>query len=82
MKNQIAQCSLVIIAFVALTLLMGFTKPAAEEAKQYTIISMQCTRNSSQDFEAQVNQKIAAGWRPQGGVILVGNFWYAQALVK
>jgi hypothetical protein len=82
MKNPITQFAFVIIAFVALTFLMSYTRPAADEPKQYTVVSMQCSRTSSQDFEEQVNKKIAEGWHVQGGVVLVGNFWYAQAMVK
>ncbi len=83
MKNSITQVSLFIIAFVALSLLMSYTRPAAEEAKEYTVVTVQgSSGGNSEKFEVEVNKKIAQGWHVQGGVVLVGNFWYAQAMVK
>jgi hypothetical protein len=82
MKNSMAQVSLFVIAFVALSLLMSYTRPAAEEPKQYIVV----TDNGggaphSEKFEAQVNQKLAEGWHLQGGVCMVGPF-HIQAMVK
>jgi hypothetical protein len=76
MKNQIIQFSLVIIAFVALTLLMSYTRPAADEAKQYIVIT-----EGGHKFENEVNQKLSEGWHLQGGVS-AGPGALMQAMVK
>ena len=76
MKNSITQFSLVIIAFVALSLLMS-SRPAADEPKQYMVVLEQKTDN----FEKQVNQKLSEGWHLQGGVNVYGQNHY-QAMVK
>jgi hypothetical protein len=70
MKNSITQFSLAIIAFVALSLLMSYTRPAADEPKQYIVVEIK-----------EVNQKLQEGWHLQGGVSFRGNF-SAQAMVK
>lgn len=82
MKNSITQFSLVIIAFVALTLLMSYTRPAADEPKQYTAIVVNAGLPAGgEKLAKEVNQKISEGWHPQGGVALAGGF-LLQAMVK
>ena len=86
MKNSITQFSLVIIAFVALSLLMSYTRPVAEEPKQYIIItysggSPATPARIKENIEKTVNDKLAEGWRLQGGVSPMGSL-YCQAMVK
>ena len=82
MKNPITQFSLVIIAFVGLTLLLGYTRPAAEEAKAYMVVIDDGSYvSNTQKFEAKVNQKLAEGWHLQGGVS-TSNGFHLQAMVK
>jgi hypothetical protein len=82
MKNPITQFVLVLIAFVALTFLMSYTKPAADEPKQYTILFANGTAQTMADkLSVQVNQKITEGWHPQGGVAQSGGT-LMQAMVK
>ena len=69
MKNSITQVSLFIIAFVALSFLMSYARPAAEEPKQYMLVGQPMIgKDWRGKLEAQVNEKIAAGWHPQGGL--------------
>ena len=77
MKNPIVQFSIVVIAFVALAFVMGYTKPMAEEQPKHYIV----VRGMAADFEGQVDQKLSEGWRPQGGVTLYGHE-HLQAMVK
>ena len=57
MKNKITQFSLVIIALVALTLLMSYTRPASDERKQYIIV----TKDNLADLQTAVDEKPAEG---------------------
>ena len=66
MKNSINQVSLFIIAFIALSLLMSYTRPAAEEPKQYIVVK--ATGFATDKFEQEVNQKLSEGWHLQGGM--------------
>ena len=82
MKNQISQFLLVIIAFVAITFLMSYTRPAAEEPKQYIVVSGSLAGTKDKEranFEKAVSDKLAEGWRLQGGVC---GYPYTQAMVK
>ena len=82
MKNSITQVSLFVIAVVALSLLMSYTRPAPEEPKQYILIKcLGSTPASTEKFEQDVNEKLATGWHPQGGVSYA-NYGAAQAMVK
>ena len=78
MKNSIIQVSLFVIAFVALSLLMSYTRPAAEEPKQYMVVH---AYSEPEMLAKEVNQKILEGWRPQGGVAQAGGS-FTQAMVK
>ena len=80
MKNSITQFSLVIIAFVALSLLMSYTRPAANGPKEYIILSARWTKNG-EDLEKEVNQKLAEGWSPQGGMTPLGGL-ITQTMVR
>ena len=77
MKNPVTQFSLLIIAFVSLTFLMGYTKPSAEEPKDYVIV----LDRTHTGLEKQVNQKLSEGWHLQGGVGVYGQDHY-QAMAK
>ena len=80
MKTPIAQVSLFILAFVALSLLMSYTRPASEEPKEYIVVRVQ---GDPEKFAKGVNEKLSEGWRVQGGVAIIpGNGMYMQALVK
>ena len=85
MKNPIPQFSIVIIALIAFTFLMGYTRPAAEEPKQYIVVHGTGGTPSKvkETFEKGISDKLAEGWRLQGGVSYsnVGAL-YAQAMVK
>ena len=84
MKDSIRQFTLVIIAVLALSSLMGFARPAADEPKQYMIVSsfgVSTPGKQIEKLEANVKDKIAEGWRPQGGVG-VTNGGLVQAMVK
>jgi hypothetical protein len=74
MKNPFTQFAFVIFAFIALTFLMAYVKPAADEPKEYIVVS----GNTNKQLEERVNQKMAEGWRCQGGY--GANFF--QAMVK
>ena len=78
MKNTITTIALVLAAFVAVNLLMSFTKPVAatDEPKQYIVVSAFLPGK----LEQAVNQKLAEGWHLQGGVS--GGNSYIQAMVK
>jgi hypothetical protein len=76
MKNPIPQFSIVLISIVIIAFLMGYTKPLAEEPKEYILIY----GNSAVSLTQNVNQKISEGWRPQGGVTLEGGL--CQPMVK
>lgn len=78
MKNSITQFALVVIAFIGLTLLMSYTRPAAEEVKEYTVVF---TPGKYEALIPAVNAKLAEGWRLQGGVAVYGGGHY-QAMVK
>jgi hypothetical protein len=77
MKNLTTQFALVIIAFVAITFLMSYTRPVADEPKHYIVVMERIG-----EFEGQVNQKLAEGWHLQGGVSSIGNVTLTQAMVK
>ncbi len=82
MKNQIAQLSILLLAFVALTLLMSYTRPAAEEPKQYILVHERGSGGLPyEELEKQVNQKLAEGWHIQGGVA-TDQAVLMQAMVK
>jgi hypothetical protein len=82
MKNQITQFSFIIIAFIALTFLMSYTRPVADEPKEYIVI-INGDENGlhANKFDAEINQKLTEGWRPQGGVCMYGSI-KLQAMVK
>jgi len=71
------QLSVVLIAIIALTLLMSYTKPAADEPKQYILV----WKLDRDKLESAVNEKLAEGWHLQGGVA-TSNGPYFQAMVK
>ncbi len=81
MKNLIQQFSVAIISLVVFTLIMSYTRPAAEEPKQYIVVhaSIGPDRNTEK-FEAEINQKLAEGWHLQGG--FTGQPYFGQAMVK
>jgi hypothetical protein len=70
MKNHITQFSLVIIAFVSLTLLLSYARPSADEPKQYIVVTAGSPTGKTDKFVAEVNQKLAEGWHLQGGVAI------------
>lgn len=80
MKNQITQFTVAIVAFVALTFLMSYTRPSAEQASQYIIVSGDGNNDDAvrRNVETTVNQKLSEGWHLQGGV----GYGYTQAMVK
>ena len=80
MKNSITQVSLFVIAFVALSLLMSYTRPVDEAPKQYIVVKAQGF--PSDKFEQQVTQKLAEGWHLQGGLSNYNGSTYTQAMVK
>lgn len=81
MKNSIVQLSTVLFAFAALTFLVSYTRPGADEAKQYMVIREANGVMNPEKFVSEVNQKMSEGWKLQGGVSINQNS-YAQALVK
>ena len=81
MKNHISQFLLVIVAFAAFTFLMSYTRPAADEAKQFIVVFTACNSDKPGDFEQEVNKKISEGWHPQGGISFNGR-GYVTAMVK
>ncbi len=83
MKNLMPQFLIVIVAFIALTFLMSYTRPAADEAKQYMIITSKpiYKEGAKAEFENEVSQKMSEGWHPQGGLAPIGAVFY-QAMVK
>ena len=72
MKNSIIQLSIVLISLVALTFLMSYTRPAEEAPKEYMLVYQHGGISNLDKFEKEVNQKIAEGWRLQGGVAMNG----------
>ena len=81
MKNLSIQLSVVLIAFVALTFLMSYARPAEEAPKEYMVVHQQGGISSFERFEKEVNQKIAEGWHLQGGVAMNNGVPY-QPMVK
>jgi len=81
MKNSITQFATIIIAFVALSLLMSYTRPAADEAKQYMLIKQELMKDWTNKLEYEVSQKQAEGWHCQGGVALFAGL-AVQPMVK
>jgi hypothetical protein len=79
MKNQITQFSLVLIAFVGMAFLMSYTRPAADEPKQYILV--RSVGDSEDNFATLVNKKISEGWHLQGGTSQMKN-GFCQAMVK
>jgi hypothetical protein len=80
MKNSMAQVSLFVIAFVALSLLMSYTRPGAEEPKEYTVV---VGTGDADKFSATINEKINSRWHPLGGIATAnGSGRYIQAMVK
>lgn len=79
MKNLVAQFTLTVVALIALTFIMGYTRPAAEQPKEYMII--ECKQGTKpEEFSEMVKQKMTEGWQPVGGVTY--NYAYKQAMVK
>jgi hypothetical protein len=83
MKNQFTQFSIAIIAFVMLAFLMSYTRPAADEPKQYIIVygSGATFEGQNESFQKAVNQKLSEGWHLQGGVT-TNQLTRFQAMVK
>jgi len=81
MKNKITQFAIAVIAFIAITFLMSYTHPATEIPKQYIVVEVTDQMQDGQMMQVAVNQKIAEGWQPQGGVSSSGNV-LIQAMVK
>ena len=79
MKSSITQFSLAIIAFVSLSLLMSYTRPAADEPKQYILVRSGVDNEDA--FATTINKKLADGWHLQGGTSQIKN-GYCQAMVK
>jgi|GEM_PF-1849610 hypothetical protein len=86
MKNSVLQSGIILFAFVALTFLVSYTRPEGgngSEAKQYTVISGNMNAKGGKDkFEADINQKLAEGWRLQGGICVENLYSYHQAIAK
>jgi hypothetical protein len=78
MKNPFVQFAFVIFAFIALTFLMAYVKPAADEPKEYTLV----LGAPDKMFAKKVNDMLAEGWHLQGGVSTGERGVYIQALVK
>ena len=82
MKNSIIHLTIVLFAFMALTFLVSYTRPAADEAKQYTlVVGHTDIKDGKTKFETEVNQKLSEGWHLQGGSSIGINL-YTQAMVK
>jgi hypothetical protein len=82
MKNSIPQLAIVLFAFTALTFLVSYTRPAADEPKQYMVLLGHTDiKDGRSKFEAEVNQKLSEGWHLQGGTS-IGINCYTQAIAK
>jgi hypothetical protein len=84
MKDSIKQFTLVIFAVVALSSIMGFAHPAADEPKQYILVivtGIMTPAKMQEKLEKDVNAKIAEGWHLQGGIAVSGG-GLLQAMVK
>ena len=77
MKNSLTQFALMLVTLAAFTFLMGYTRPAPQEAAQYIVVS----DYPESKFQAKINQKIGEGWRLQGG-ISADRGMFLQAMVK
>jgi hypothetical protein len=83
MKKSISQFTLAVAAVIGVALLMSFAKPAADEPKQYMLITSRPAYKdgAKEDFEKEISRKMAEGWKPQGGMAPLGSTFY-QAMVK
>jgi len=81
MKNVMPQLSIAIIALVAFTLLMSYSHPVAEEAKQYIVIRQVLVKGWDTKLAEQVDGKLAEGWHTTGGITILGGE-VAQPMVK
>jgi len=83
-KHSITQFSLPIIAFVAITFLMSYARPVAEEPEQYPVVfDLSRDNDNPEKFEQKVAQKLTEGWRLQGGMRVNGTAGGKfQAMVK
>jgi hypothetical protein len=64
MKNSATQFMFAFMAFVLLSFIMGFAKPAPEQPKRYIIVKAVSTEKIQQD----VDQNLLEGWHCEGGV--------------
>lgn len=82
MKNSILHLTVILFAFASLTFLVSYTRPSADEAKQYIVVLGHTDiKDGRVKFETEVNQKISEGWRLQGGTS-IGINCYTQAMIK
>jgi len=79
--KQLQQLALIVIAVIGLFLIMSYTRPAADEPKEYIVVHVLVLNGKTAEFEKEVNNKIGEGWHPIGGVAQ-GNGSYSQAMVK
>lgn len=71
---------LAFMAFVLLSFIMGFAKPAPEQPKRYIVIT---ARGMSPDkFQEEVEQKLSEGWHLEGGAAGGGSAAFMQAMSK
>jgi len=85
MKNSILPSVTIFFCFIAFVFLMSYTRPNAEEPKQYIIVTGEYNYTKAkvlmEKFAQDVNQKLAEGWHLQGGTFMSGTF-VGQAMVK
>lgn len=82
MKNSFIRISVIVTVFVGMAFLMSYTRPAADEPKEYVLVYGNAIGKTAEDkFGQLVTQKIAEGWKCQGGVTMTSQY-YIQAMVK
>ncbi len=82
MKNLVAQFTLTVVAVIALTFIMGYTRPAAEEPKEYVVVFNRSSIDRPEKFEEIVKQKLSEGWHLQGGPTWNYGSGYCQAMTR
>ncbi len=82
MKKLFIQVSAVVTIFVGMAFLMSYTKPTADEGKEYIVVYSGAFGKGAEEKMGQVvTQKMAEGYKCQGGISLASNN-YVQAMVK